>query len=67
MEVGDIVQLDGQQYLLSSDQQGTYLCENGDIGIVVALYPEIDQVELMVSGEMMCAYSNQVKHLSISK
>ena len=61
IELGDIVQPKGRQYLLSSDLSSTYLCKNSDLGIVISVWPEIDQIELLIGGESMCAYSQQVK------
>jgi len=61
IETGDIVYPEGRQFLLSSDQTSTYLCQSGDFGIVISICPESDQIELMISGEMMYAYSRQIR------
>ena len=59
--LGDIVRPEGHQYLASSDQSTTYLCKDSDLGIVISMCPETDQLELLISGELMYAYSQQVK------
>jgi hypothetical protein len=63
IELGDIMHTEGCQYLLSADQTTTYLCQNNDFGIVISLCPETDQIELLIDGEAMYAYSRQVKKL----
>ena len=63
--VGDIVKTTGDQYLLGSNSQCTYLCNDGDVGLVISVdnTPDNSTIEVMMSGESMFAYPDQLKKI----
>ncbi len=66
VEVGDIIAIDGQQHLLSTDQSSNYLCLSNDVGIVTGVCLETNQVEIMLGGEVMIARPQQIKKMKSS-